>query len=285
MYKDLLILVGLIYFFASFLGLTCHWVVTVFGLDIAFPVLRYNNYWYYYIHGGRILYNKKPNRKREFTVADILCEQAGNTQLYTGIISQYVINREDNNIETIFLTNVSRYKITKNEDGSTKEVLLREIPGDTLCIPYSRVININLSYVYKPIRIRDKKKLFISAINILFLIALVFVFVSMFFDLTDYNIKGFLSKTGYLFWSMMAISNIKLILEFIIRVVILSDKADKVEGKHMVPGQISVLLCSLIWLYYTMSNINFWLCFGMSLTLVFFASFISEKLKKDEPNS
>jgi hypothetical protein len=148
-YKDILLLMLWIYTYATFLGLISHWFVRELGLDVKFPLFRFKNYWYYYIHGERILYsNKTSKKKRDFTAVDLLCEQAGETMLYSGIISQYTINKDDNNLENIFITNAYRYHRFKDERGNV-QVNMKEIPGAVFCVPYNKVLNMNLIYVFK----------------------------------------------------------------------------------------------------------------------------------------
>ncbi len=143
-YKDLLLIIALIYLLACFFGLVLHWLVRSLQIDVYFPLLRFKNYWYYYIHGGKILYSNPINKTPAFTVADILCEIAGETKLYKGIVSQYTINKDDSNLENIFLTNASVLKQIKDVKGNTIEVRVREIPGAAFCIPYKTVANMNL---------------------------------------------------------------------------------------------------------------------------------------------
>jgi hypothetical protein len=73
-YKDLLLIIGLIYFFSCFFGLASHWMIRTLGLDVKFPLFRFKNYWYYYIHGGKILYSNPGSKRLAFTVVDVLCE-------------------------------------------------------------------------------------------------------------------------------------------------------------------------------------------------------------------
>ena len=211
-YKDLLIIIVLIYSFACFFGFMLHWLVRILKLDVRFSVLRFKNYWYYYIHGGRILYNKDSHRNLEFTVVDVLCEFAGGTKLYSGILSQYTINKDDNNLENIFLTNAKVLKQIKDEVGNTVKVEKREIPGATFSIPYKNVVNINFSYVYKEVVEVSSPKIFGLILNISFFVCYILLISSLWFDLSKFGIIGFWDKLGFLCWSFVGLTNFRLLL-------------------------------------------------------------------------
>lgn len=211
-YKDLLFIIGLIYFFSCFFGLMLHWLVRTLRLDVRSPLFRFKNYWYYYIHGGKILYNNPENKKLAFTKADVLCEIGGETKMYSGILSQYTVNKEDNNLEHIFLTNAQSLKQIKDANGNTTEVRRRDIPGAVFCIPYSTVLNMNLVYVYRNIESKNFQKFFTLVFNVLFFLSLTFVAVSLWFDLSAYGILGFWKKAGFAWWSYFGLINLRLLI-------------------------------------------------------------------------
>jgi len=211
-YKDLLVIISLIYFFSFFFGLTLHWLVRTLRLDVRFPLFRFKNYWYYYIHGGKILYSNPGNKKLAFTKADVLCEIAGETKLYSGILSQYTVNKDDNNLENIFLTNAQALKQIKDANGNTTGVKTRDIPGAVFCIPYNTVLNMNFVYVYRNSESKNLQKFFILVFNVIFFLCLTFVVVSLWFDLSAYGIAGFWKKTGFVWWSYFGLINLRLLI-------------------------------------------------------------------------
>lgn len=284
MYKDLIILVSLIYTFASFLGMICHFIVKTFRLDINFPLFRFNNYWYYYIHGGRILYNNKDKRKRVFTFADVLCEEAGTSQLYSGILSQYVIDRENNQLESIYLTNAVRYRRTLSQDGATKSVATKEIPGNTFCIPYSRVLNLNLTYYYKPVDEFKYKKLGFFTLNASFAILILSLVISLFFDLSGYGISGVLDKVGYFFWGFIIVSNLRLFFTLTFSLELEKDKQVNESKKDKFIAAITLILFSLNWLCYIVVDGNFWRYLIYTVLITFsmvIISYILTKINKE----
>ena len=180
-YKDLIVIITLIYLFSCFFGVALHWLVRALKLDINFPLFRFKNYWYYYVHGGHILYRSPSDKKLAFTLVDVLCEIAGNTKLYSGILSQYTINRDDNNLENIFLTNARSLKQVKDNEGNTIEVKSKDIPGAAFCIPYKSVANMNLVYVYKDEADKHLQKFIVMTVNIIFFLCLTFIIISVWF--------------------------------------------------------------------------------------------------------
>lgn len=279
MYKDLIILVSLIYSFASFLGIICHFIVRTFSLDVKFPIFRFNNHWYYYIHGGRILYHNKENRKRMFTFADVLCEEVGASKLYSGILSQYVINRENNQLESIYLTNAIRYKRVLAEDGSTKSVETKDIPGNTFCVPYSRVLNLNLTYYYKPVDELKNKKIGYIINNILFSTLILSIAISLFFNLSDYGINGVLDKIGYSFWGLIFVSNFKILVSSAFNLEQEKEKSVKGSKKEKLIGAIMLMLISLNWLCYIIRSDNFWIYLSFTFLIAFSMAIISALLQ------
>ncbi|QEK50676.1 hypothetical protein FYC62_02605 [Pedobacter aquae] len=245
-YKDLLVIVGLIYFFSCFFGLTLHWLVKTLRLDIWSPLFRFKNYWYYYIHGGKILYNNPENKKLAFTKADVLCEIGGETKLYSGILSQYTVNKEDNNLENIFLTNAQALKQIKDADGNTTAVKARNIPGAVFCIPYHTVLNMNLVYVYRNTESKNFQKFFTVVFNILFFLCLTFIVVSLWFDLSKYGIVGVWKKAGFAWWSYFALINLRLLI------------FPKNKFKFSWTIELSFIITALLWILHYPTLVPFW---------------------------
>jgi len=255
-YIDFLSIISLVYFFSAFFGLMCHWIVRVFRLDVRYPLFRFKNYWYYYIHGGRILYHTAGNRKHEFTIADVLCDYGGETHLYKGILSQYTINKDDNNLENIFLTEARALKRIKDNLGNTIDVKERKIPGAAFCIPYKNVVNINLVYVYKSDKPKAFDQFFIYMLNISFIIIFTSATILLFFDLSFYGIMGFWKKTWYFILSGIGLSNVRLLLLQIIR--------KKISIFDWI-SPLAISITSALWLLYVMEKLPLWPAFIFSV--------------------
>jgi hypothetical protein len=136
--------------FAALLAQLSWLIVRQLKLDIIFKPLRFSNHWHYYFSGEvakmkdfRSLNENDNSKKVVLTEADVLVDFGNGTNtLYKGFLSQYTICKDTGNLKTIYLTEAYRYKIT--EGG----VELKQIPGDVMVIPYEKVLNFNLKYVY-----------------------------------------------------------------------------------------------------------------------------------------
>lgn len=266
-------MVGLIYLFSCFLGLTMHWLVKALRLDVKHPLLRFRNYWYYYIHGGKILYSNPNNKKIAFTVVDVLCEIAGGTRMYKGIISQYTISKDDNNLENLFLTNARSLKQIKDEKGNTVKVESREIPGAAFCIPYKTVANMNLVYVYREPTNLIPHKFLMNVVNIIFFLSLTLVIASLWFDLSSYGILGFWSKLWYTMWSVLGLANFKLFV-------------DKTSTKNEWVSPLLWVLTAVLYILSIMKIISIWIATPMLIISVIVGAMLTTpKTDSDNPNS
>lgn len=261
-YKDLILIIGLVYFFSCFFGVMSHWLVRSLKLDLYIRVLRFKNYWYYYIHGGKILYSNPSKRKFAFTKVDVLCEIAGETKLYSGILSQYTVNESDNNLENLFLTDARVLKQIKDDAGNTTEVVHRVIPGAAFCIPYKNVVNMNLVYFY-----RDNGRSiirFLIILNLLSFLCFTFIIISVFwFDLTAFGIDGFWRKTLYVFAGFIGIANLRLLIY------------DKNRKKLEWVAQALLVLSSLLWLLYCIQFLPMWIAIACFTAAVIASALIS----------
>lgn len=278
-YIDILTIVSLIYIFSIFFGLMCHWIVRVFRLDVRFSLFRFKNYWFYYIHGGSILYNNKSNRKHEFTIADVLCNTGIETVLYKGIVSQYTISKEGNNLENLFLTEARALIKVKDDNGKTIEVRERTIPGAAFCIPNNTIVNLNFFYVYKKERPRAFDQFYLYSLNIFFILAFTSSIILLFFDLSRFNIIGFWDKTNYLILSIVFLTNLRLLLSNFVKKSVLTID---------VFSPILLIFASLSFFASLIDLISIWYAVGISMILFGMIGFFRRnkptvKVKNDAP--
>ncbi|WBL43010.1 hypothetical protein PBT90_19985 [Algoriphagus halophytocola] len=134
---------------ALFLGFFAFHFVRIFQLDQRFAVLRFANKWHYYF-SGEIL-NSREFKQKSFkrgkvatTLIDVLVKYGeDDNRLFSGSLVQYSITSEGN-LNTIYLTGTRRYKNSKGDAISPKE-----IPGDCFVIPYQNVLDMNVQYILK----------------------------------------------------------------------------------------------------------------------------------------
>lgn len=169
--------------FAALLAQFSWVIVRQFKLDIKFKPLRFSNHWHYYFSGEIIktkdfkpLNKNNKNKKVVLTEADVLVDLGnGNNKLYKGFISQYTICKDTGNLKTLYLTEARRFKITDSD------VELKDIPGDIMVIPYDKILNFNLTYIYFA-KSKSSLKIISAVIVILFLVSLMLNPFGLIFD-------------------------------------------------------------------------------------------------------
>lgn len=141
-----IVILGLITIsFSIVIALVTYNFIRILRLDKKISFLRFSNHWFYYFRGEFLHFSEfkekesKISKKKFFVYADILTDTANSgTLLYSGVVKQYELNKDTNDLETIYLSEVLRWK----KDGTAKEV-----HSDCLIIPYKNVLNINLNTI------------------------------------------------------------------------------------------------------------------------------------------
>ncbi|WP_149525646.1 hypothetical protein [Sphingobacterium hotanense] len=150
---------------AATFGLIGFNIIRKFKLDVIFPVLRFDSEWKYLFRDDkRIFDDDSVTNFRVFDSAQldlIVKEASGDSFLYSGILYNYKTNKEGS-LEFISLLETKRY--TKSKD--TQEVKIKAIPGHVVIIPYSNVLNMNVTYFY---RTRMTTNRFIESMLIVFI--------------------------------------------------------------------------------------------------------------------
>lgn len=203
--------------FSAILAQICWIIVRKFNLDIKFKPLRFSNYWHYYF-SGEIIQTKSFKSIRDMnngakvilSEADVLIDLGnGDNKLYKGIVAQYTICKDSGDLKNIYLTQARRYKRT--DIG----VELIDIPGDILILPYEKILNINLKYVYH----RSSNSILKIFSAILILSSLVVLMLNPFeVLLNNVSVYGGIIGRVYLFFGWVFIiqffQNLFLIIKF-----------------------------------------------------------------------
>jgi hypothetical protein len=159
------ILIGKSLFFFSFYNSVTFLIGFLFGKlfrnlvaknhwDLKYHSLRFNNEWYYLLSGRLQDFQSKSGEsgKANLVGIDVLCESHEGTIIYTGILREFYLSKNDG-LDRIYLTDVYRRKLG---DDSSKELATpveRELdkryykmPGELFVIPYLQIKNMNISY-------------------------------------------------------------------------------------------------------------------------------------------
>jgi hypothetical protein len=133
-------------------------LVRIFGLDIRWQILRFKNPWFYLFFGHQAKFknfgflkqkNKDESKKEEyskflFTNVDALVETSEGDRLYSGVLVDYELRAENNQeLSKLILRNAQRY--TKDANSKTTA---KSIPGNLFILDCTKLINLNLFYVY-----------------------------------------------------------------------------------------------------------------------------------------
>lgn len=150
-------IIGLLvfYIYCFLLAKLLRQIVLYCGFDRVFNFLRFNNYWYYYLQGKSPKFKRSLVKKFWASQADVLVQVSDTeTKLYKGFVLDYFIDSSTNQLDIIFLKEAQRFRTNKGNNT----VDLVDIPGTTLGIPFQKVLNINLTYIYRDDLISEKSK-------------------------------------------------------------------------------------------------------------------------------
>ncbi|TXK78675.1 hypothetical protein [Mesonia sp. K4-1] len=173
-YGDFFIFIFALYLFSAIFGGLAY----LFNAK-AIKLFKYNNYWEKIFNGT---YKEKPEENLVFgyAEADVLIDTNEKTKLYSGKVTDYFLSQENNQLETIVLTEVYRYKIINDINGEYIDTLKKEIPGHNFCLNHDKILNINFTYVYQEKSKNRFYKNFGLGINILFYILTIILFLFVF---------------------------------------------------------------------------------------------------------
>ncbi len=166
------------------LGILGFWVVRLLNLDKR-SLLKFNNHWHYYFT-GEIIHTKHFEEIRRYgkitPLADVLVKiNDSTTKLYSGKLAQHTIDAKTGKLENIYLTNVLRYRDSRDSQGNIQTSV---VPGDVFIIPNESVININMHYI-----VRKKEKVdFSNILSVLLTIGYFIIWADLFNFFENYPI-------------------------------------------------------------------------------------------------
>lgn len=133
---------------SSICGLIGFNLIRKFKLDVIFPVLKFDSEWKYLFRDDKRIFDEDSAQNfRAFDSAQVdllVKDSTGGSYLYSGILFNYKTNK-DGSLENISLLETKRYKKTKESDSTE----IKGIPGHIVIVPYSNVLNMNITYMYR----------------------------------------------------------------------------------------------------------------------------------------
>ncbi|MCJ8498607.1 hypothetical protein MVI27_10080 [Chryseobacterium salipaludis] len=202
LFADIILLTSCVYLISIFFGYLFY-RFTKTSLFRVLGIFKYENYWEGLIT-GQYSSNTDDTLTYSYTVADVLIDGGENTILYSGKVDGYFTSSENFMLQTIVLSDVKKYVRSKTSD----ETIVRDIPGDNMVLERDRILNLNLSYIYKKKESTVRAKSFSVIINTLSVIAIVLTFSTLFIDERPY-LSTWLRKVIFVFfgWTLIVLLN------------------------------------------------------------------------------
>ena len=200
-------------------------------------LMRFNNSWNYYFTGevkDFSEYRSVIKGKILEVRADILVRVDNEVpRLYAGIIKQHTLQKDTLELKNVYLSNVSVYKKTKDEERR-KPI---RVPGDIMIFSAADIININLRYVTIPKR---KFKGVPGLTLVFFFVSFIFMIVS---DSDFFNSSNLLKTVLIKFFFFIYLLFISTLLE-----VIFKNKTEKAKRKSAIQG-LSFFIAIMTFIY------------------------------------
>ena len=156
-------------FIASICGLIGFNLIRKFKLDVIFPILKFDSEWKYLFRDDKRIFDEDSAQNyRTFDSAQVdllVKDSTGDSYLYSGTLFNYKTNK-DGSLENISLLETKRYKKTKE----TNSTIIKDIPGHIVIVPYSNVLNMNITYMYR--NKKSQNRFIDSLLVVIFIISL-----------------------------------------------------------------------------------------------------------------
>lgn len=208
-YKDFITFIFALYLFSMISGYLCYFINARI-----FRFLKFENYWED-IFKGSYKQIKENNLVRGITMADVLIDTNQSTKLYSGKVVDYFLSRDNNQLETIILNDVTRYKKNENIENDEK-VQLRYVPGHNFCVDNSKILNINVSYVYEEKTKSRYHKRICLFLDVIYVIMVLFLFVLLFLNTNLVFLSSTFKKLVFFGFTWTNLSIVKQMLKDIV---------------------------------------------------------------------
>ncbi|WP_147677126.1 hypothetical protein [Algibacter pacificus] len=164
-------------------ALICWHFVRRLKLDRKFKLLRFGNLWNYYLRGEIIDFKDfstiKESKKVILTLIDIVISDGfKENKLFSGILSQYTIDSNSTNLETITLTDAHVWKEDKNSKSQTfGRNIKKRVKGHCLILDVKKSIDLNLTYVFENDNESKFRSNLFSFLNLIIILGYLFFFI------------------------------------------------------------------------------------------------------------
>ena len=106
--------------------------------------MRFKNEWHYLVTGEILDFPHVPGEANtvDFVWVDLMVQTQEGTLLYTGVLNDYILSKE-NGLDRIYLSEVVRRYLTDDYNKDRQEY---EMPGNFMVFPFDKVLNMNITY-------------------------------------------------------------------------------------------------------------------------------------------
>jgi hypothetical protein len=131
-----------LYLFSAILGYAAHETVRRQKWDRKYPLIRYDNPWFYFLTGEALEFAEYNLPKPDGVYLTAVVQQGQEDYLYRGIVDQFAFDK-DGNLDRVLLIGAHRRLLSKDDQKDY------DIRGHFFILKYSEMHTINLEYVYK----------------------------------------------------------------------------------------------------------------------------------------
>lgn len=141
----------------ALLGRFAFVVIRRLRLDLKYSFLSFSNHWHYFFSGEILSKDSHTVNSDEFDfrknrdympVVDVLTIEGDNKYLYKGILIDYNLKDQNEELDSLVLSMPLKKNYDKDVIDKEKQDYLefQKIPGKIILIPYSTIINININF-------------------------------------------------------------------------------------------------------------------------------------------
>lgn len=189
-YRNFTYLMLSIYIMSGVFGIIWHFITKSSFLKKS-GCFKKINYWEDLVKGFHHK-NRDDSLTHAYTLVDVLIDTGEGNKLYSGKLENYYLNHDNNQLQTIVLSSVNKYK--KNE----KNVERIQIPGHNFVVERDKILNVNFTYVFEEKSKFIGYKLLYWVINILSVVTFIFSILSLFYSINEVYTSTFLRKGAFI---------------------------------------------------------------------------------------
>lgn len=170
---------------AAFFGFIAHEFIRLFKLDVKSGIFKFSNEWHYYFTGEILLTKEFRHLKKGkvfATAVDVLIDNGSDrNKMMSGILSQYTLSSHTGELESIYLTASRKY--------SDIDKGFKSVPGSLIIIPYNKVVDMNLTYLFEEKPLVNKITVYRNSVMLISLFVTLAIIILPWFSTVSFGNK------------------------------------------------------------------------------------------------